>query len=140
MEELSNCPKCNAIFVKNQFKDICDACYKEEERLYETVYKFIRKRENRTATMQQVIDATGVEEELILKFIKTGRLKLTQFPNLGYPCTKCGKTIREGKLCESCTGQLRKDLNIHKAEEERKKEIEERSKRGTYFVMDEKDK
>lgn len=138
MAELSNCPKCDALFVKNQFRDVCQNCYNEEEKMYETVYQFIRKRENRTAMMHQVVEATGVEEVLILKFIKTGRLKLSQFPNLGYPCDKCGKMIREGKICESCTTGLRKELKTHNAEEERKKEIEKRDKQGAYFVLDDK--
>lgn len=138
MDELTNCPKCGDIFVKNKFRDICQKCWKEEEEAYEKVYQFIRKRENRAATIQQVEEATEVEEELILKFIKTGRLKLTQFPNLGYPCDKCGKIIQKGKICSSCAEKLRKELEIHKAEEERKKEIERRERQATYFAVDEK--
>ncbi|KON86283.1 membrane protein [Sporosarcina globispora] len=138
MAELSNCPKCDAIFVKNQFRDVCQDCWKEEEKAYETVYQFIRKRENRTAMMMEVVEATGVEEELIIKFIKSGRLKLTQFPNLGYPCEKCGASIREGKLCGSCAGGLRKDLQQFTAEEERRKEAAQREKPGTYFAVNEK--
>ncbi|MBU8881171.1 hypothetical protein BGM26_19800 [Bacillus sp. FJAT-29790] len=138
MAELTNCPNCNEIFVKNKFRDICQTCWKEEEKAYETVYQFIRKRENRAATMAQVVDTTGVEEELILKFIKTGRLKLTQFPNLGYPCDKCGAIIKEGKICKRCAEELRKDLDIHSAEELRRKEIERREKHATYFAVDEK--
>lgn len=138
MAELSNCPKCNGIFVKNKFREVCETCWKEEEKAYDTVYKFIRKRENRAATIIQVVEATGVEETLLLKFIKTGRLKVTQFPNLGYPCDKCGTIIREGKLCETCATELRKDLEVHRAEEERRKEIANREKHGTYFVADEK--
>lgn len=138
MAELTNCPNCNEIFVKNQFRDICQKCWKEEEKAYERVYQFIRKRENRTATMAQVVESTEVEEKLILKFIKTGRLKVTQFPNLGYPCDKCGAITREGKICDKCTETLRKDLEIFKFEEERRKEIEKRDKQATYFAMDEK--
>ncbi|KAB2336782.1 hypothetical protein F7731_10545 [Cytobacillus depressus] len=138
MAELINCPNCSSIFVKNQFRNVCDQCWKEEEKCYETVYQYMRKRENRAATMNQVVEATEVEEELLLKFIKAGRFKLTQFPNLGYPCDKCGAIIREGKLCDKCTDELRKDLAEHNLEEERRKEIERREKQATYFAVDEK--
>lgn len=89
----------------------------------------MRKRENRAATIPQIEKATGVEEELILKFIKSGRLQVTHFPNLGYPCDRCGKIIQKGKLCESCAGSLRKDLEIHNVEEERKKKLSQ----ATYY-------
>ncbi len=138
MSELSNCPKCNNIFVKTQFRDVCESCWKEEEKVFESVYQFIRKRENRMATMSQVVEATEVEEELLLKFIKSGRLKLAQFPNLGYYCEKCGTLIRAGKLCEDCSDGLRKDLNIHKVETNRRKEMEDRERQATYFAVDEK--
>jgi flagellar operon protein (TIGR03826 family) len=135
MAELENCPYCDKVFVKNQFRDICNDCWKEEELKYETVYQFIRKRENRTATMEQVVNATGIEETLILKFIRTGKLKLAQFPNLGYPCDKCGAYIREGKICPKCAKELRKGFNSLQAEEERKKQIADRDKHGTYFSI-----
>jgi flagellar operon protein (TIGR03826 family) len=140
MGELANCPKCGEIFVKTQFRDICQKCWKEEEKAYETVYQFMRKRENRAATIPQIVEATGVEEELLFKFIRNGRLLLTKFPNLGYPCDKCGKIIREGKLCASCKEELRKELELHEAEEERKREIERREKQATYYAVDEKDR
>ena len=88
MAELMNCPNCGSLFVKTNLRDVCETCYKEEEQAFETVYKFIRKRENRTATIYEASEGTGVDEELIFKFIKTGRLELAQFPNLGYPCEK----------------------------------------------------
>lgn len=110
MGELANCPKCNALFIKSTFKTICDACFKEEEKAYETVYNFLRKRENRTATLLEVVDGTGVSEDLILKFIRQKRLQLSNFPNLGYPCDKCGKAIQDGKLCINCAKELKAEI------------------------------
>lgn len=74
MDELANCPKCGALFVKNEYRDLCQNCWEEEEEKYKKVSHFIRKRENRTATIEEVMEATGVELGLILKFIKSGRI------------------------------------------------------------------
>lgn len=138
MDEIANCPSCGELFVKTKFRDVCHKCWKKEEEAFETVYKFMRNRKNRAATIDQVEKGTGVDRELIMKFIKTGRLRLTQFPNLGYPCDRCGTIIQKGKLCDSCMKELRKDLELHMKEEERKKEIEEKEKQITYYAVDEK--
>lgn len=132
MGELMNCPNCGSLFVKTNIRDVCETCYKEEDKAFQTVYTFIRKKENRTATIIETSEGTGVDEELIIKFIKTGRLKLAQFPNLGYPCQKCSTLIREGNLCGDCTNELRSELSVFEKEEERKRELKEREKR-TYL-------
>ncbi|BDG37529.1 TIGR03826 family flagellar region protein [Saccharococcus caldoxylosilyticus] len=118
---LANCPNCGSLFVKNQFRHICESCYREEEEAFEKVYRFLRKRENRMATMAQIVDATGVKESLLMKFIKSGRLQLAQFPNLGYPCDRCGRQIREGRLCVNCSKDLNQQLEMLQKEEEMKK-------------------
>ena len=43
MGELANCPKCNALFFFFFVQTVCQACIKEEEKAFETVYKFFRK-------------------------------------------------------------------------------------------------
>ncbi|MFJ7639485.1 MAG: TIGR03826 family flagellar region protein [Peribacillus sp.] len=134
--DLFNCPNCNSLFVKSKFRDVCDACYKEEEAQFDKVYDYIRKKSNRTASMVQVVDATGVEEELIIKFVKTGKLRIAQFPNLGIPCEKCGTVIRSGRLCDSCSQSIRSGLETYENEEKRRLEIEERDKKNTYFTKD----
>ncbi|WP_226678963.1 TIGR03826 family flagellar region protein [Mesobacillus jeotgali] len=123
--DLQNCQKCDSLYVKNKFRDVCEKCWKEEEAAYDTVSKYMRKRENRAATVVQVVEATGVSEDLILKFIKAGRFQLTQFPNFGYPCDKCGAVIREGRICTSCAGELMADLRTVQKEEQRKKNMSE---------------
>ncbi|MDQ0218423.1 hypothetical protein ELQ35_03495 [Peribacillus cavernae] len=132
--ELTNCPNCDALFAKTKFRDVCDACYKEEEKKFDTVYQYIRKRENRMAMISQVVEATGVDESLIIKFVKTGKLRTSQFPNLGVLCEQCGTLTREGRLCNSCSTSLRSELNLHEQEEARRREIEIKEKRTTYFT------
>ncbi|WP_110928432.1 TIGR03826 family flagellar region protein [Bacillus massiliglaciei] len=131
--ELMNCPNCDALFVQTKFRDVCEVCYKEEEAQFDQVYEFIRKKKNRTATMEQVVEETGVEEMLIVKFIKTGKLRLSQFPNLGVPCEKCGKPTRAGKLCDACSKDLRSELNQFEKEEKERLEREERLRQNTYL-------
>ncbi|WP_078543842.1 TIGR03826 family flagellar region protein [Litchfieldia alkalitelluris] len=134
MSELANCPKCGTLFLKNTIREVCDGCYKEEEKSFTTVYEFIRKRENRTATVKEVVAGTGVNEDLIYRFIRTGRLNLAHFPNIGYPCQKCGTFIREGKLCGDCAGGLRKQLSQHEREEEKRAQLKrELEKKGTTY-------
>lgn len=138
MGELANCPKCNGLFVKSQFRDICDACYKEEEKAFETVYNYLKKRENRKATLIEVSEATEVSEDLILKFIRQGRLQLANYPNLGYPCERCGTMIREGKLCLECSRDIKREIEKMKMYENSQDHLELRH--TTYYVNQPKNK
>jgi flagellar operon protein (TIGR03826 family) len=133
MAELINCPDCDRLFVKISIRAICEVCYKKEETAFDKVYRFIRKRENRLATIIDVINATGVEEKLIYKFIKTGRIRATQFPNFGYPCQKCGALIKDGKLCTDCKNDLTKQLAQFEKSEHLEQELKEREKGATYY-------
>lgn len=133
--EIVNCSRCGGLYVKNPVRDVCDKCYKEEEEAYDKVSAYLKKRENRTASMLQVVRDTGVSEDLIHKFIKKGRIRLVQFPNLAYPCEKCGKPIQKGKLCTECMTELKTELEIFEKEEKRKKELE---KKQVYYAVDEK--
>ena len=93
--DLNNCPDCGALFIQNPVRDVCEKCYREEEAQYDKVYRFLRKRENRAATVETTAEATGVKENLLHKWVRRGRLQVALFPNLGYPCDKCGSIIRD---------------------------------------------
>ncbi|MEH6940755.1 TIGR03826 family flagellar region protein [Bacillus sp. JJ722] len=136
MGDISNCPNCNGIFLRTKFRDVCDKCFKEEELIFEKVYQYIRKKENRKATMEQVIEDTGVDEDLLVKFVRMGRLKTSQFPNLGYRCESCGSLIHEGKYCTACTSNMQHQLKTFEQEEKRKEEILERERRITFYTKE----
>ena len=116
--ELRNCPKCNGFFNYTGIRDLCGQCVAIEEKMYEEVYRFLRRRENRSATIEQIVDETGVTKELLHKWLRRGRLQPSMFPNLGYPCENCGELTKTGKLCVSCTDSIQSDLRQHEAAEE----------------------
>ncbi|MDL4839215.1 TIGR03826 family flagellar region protein [Aquibacillus rhizosphaerae] len=136
MGELANCPRCDALFVKG-LRDICQDCFKKEELAFQTVYDYMKKRANRTATVMQIVEETEVEEDLIIKFVKEKRLRASQFPNLHYPCEKCGNPIIEGKLCGPCSKGLVTELNkqgeIDKVSQRNK--AEDKQKANTYYSV-----
>ncbi|WP_318615800.1 TIGR03826 family flagellar region protein [Sporosarcina sp. YIM B06819] len=132
MAELRNCPTCGEFFNYTGVRDVCSKCAMSEEKIYEEVYRFLRKRENRAATIERIVEATGVIESLLYKWVRKGRLQPAMFPNLGYPCDGCGKLTSKGKLCESCATNIQNDLKIFEAVTEFREAIVEKD-RATYF-------
>jgi len=100
MAEVRNCPKCNEFFNYTGVREVCHKCAQSEEELYQIVYRFLRKRENRAATVERIVEATGAEEELLYRWVRKGRLQPAMFPNLGYPCDNCGllKRLRNSEI------------------------------------------
>ncbi|KGA97242.1 membrane protein [Alkalihalobacillus alcalophilus ATCC 27647 = CGMCC 1.3604] len=129
MRDLTNCPKCGALFVK-ALRPICNPCFKEQEDCFMKVKTYMSKKENRMATVQEVHEYTGVSYEMMHQFIREGRLLTTQFPNLGYPCESCGESINEGRICSDCRGQITKGLDQIEREEQLKQKMKEEEKRS----------
>ncbi|MBU9721732.1 MULTISPECIES: TIGR03826 family flagellar region protein [Bacillaceae] len=139
LNNIDNCPSCGKVFVK-ALRPVCNECHREVEKKFNTVYTFIKKRENRMASLEEVHEGTEVEKDLIVHFIREGRIHLAQFPNLGYPCEKCGSFIREGRICKECRSEIRSGLDQidrEKSFEDRKKQTE-RSKVTTYHSLNQR--
>ncbi|WP_079478165.1 TIGR03826 family flagellar region protein [Halobacillus salinus] len=137
MGEVANCPRCNAIFMKGA-ATVCPECQKQEEKDFQTVYVFLRKKENRTANVKEIEYHTGVEEKLIRKFVAQKRLHPAQFPNLMYHCDRCGAGIQEGRLCDSCTEEIEGGLEKVERDkdfEKRKEDLERLKSNKTYYSL-----
>ena len=130
MAELSNCKSCGKLFVQAT-SPICPSCRQEIEKKFETVWKYIRKKENREATVYQIHEATGIEEKLIFQWIQEGRLQVKDFKNLYIPCELCGTPIQSGKVCASCSTKLSKDIKTLQETEASEKRV---NKSRTYFT------
>lgn len=137
MAELDNCQECGNLFVR-AIRPICQDCYNKEEEKFQMVYNFMKKRVNREATIPEIVEGTGVEQLLIIKFVKEKRLRANQFPNLTYPCERCGEQIADGKLCEKCSNQLVEELEFEDQLEsiDERNQQAERDRMRTYFAVD----
>lgn len=138
MAELRDCPTCGDFFNYTGVREVCGKCAMDEEAMYEVVYRFLRRRENRAASIEQIVEKTDVTETLLHKWVRRGRLQPAMFPNLGYPCDNCGKLTTKGKLCVVCTETIEKDLRTFDAAIEFREAIEE-NESATYH-MDRKPK
>jgi len=134
--ELANCVRCGSVFAKG-LRNICKKCYQEEEDAFQAVYKFLTVRKNRQATILEIVDATDVDEDLIIKFIKEKRLRASDFPNLMYPCEKCGNPILDGKLCNTCRERLISDMEQYDELEEKAEALRESEQvKSVYYAVD----
>ncbi|MBC9784470.1 flagellar protein [Heliobacterium chlorum] len=105
---VKNCPRCNRIFIPQGGRRICPVCVREEEEKYEKVREYLR--EYPGATLLEVVNATGVDEDTILQYIKEGRIEASDFQDAAIECERCRTPISSGRLCAKCQGDLAREL------------------------------
>jgi flagellar operon protein (TIGR03826 family) len=113
IDKLRNCPRCGDLFVANS-REVCPNCVQKETQELEACIQFLKKKENRQASMQEVSEGTGVSIDQITKFIMDRRLSAENNPNLGYPCESCGKMIQSAKFCEPCKEDWEQSIQAQK--------------------------
>jgi flagellar operon protein (TIGR03826 family) len=107
--EFRNCPVCGNLF-NYVSRYMCPTCIEVEEKEFETVRKYVR--DNEGATIFSVSQATGVNEEKIIRFLKEGRLIARGMVLEGeLTCERCGKVVTEGTMCETCKADIFRDFN-----------------------------
>jgi len=94
-----NCPRCGKLFVKIR-EPICEKCVKEEEQIYEKVREYVK--DNPDQTIQTICEACDVTTKRILQYLKDGRLEASKGLQSESVCSKCGKPILSGRMCEKC--------------------------------------
>ncbi|MBP1157809.1 MULTISPECIES: flagellar protein [unclassified Paenibacillus] len=134
---VENCVRCGKVYLKNNF-GMCTNCIKDIEAEYEKCLKFLR--ENRTCTIQELSDETGVDMKQIVKFIREGRISIRNNPNMGYECDMCGTIIRTNNICDNCRSRLAKDFDHLHEDEERKKSREEQQRGSAFKIREDRTK
>lgn len=106
--EVKNCPNCGNIFRKTTWP-ICQDCKNNMENELSKCTEFIRR--NRQTNMSQLVEQTGVSEISITKYIRDGKINISDVPNLSYPCDLCESNIRKGNLCYNCRVKINTDID-----------------------------
>ena len=97
--ETKNCPRCGKVFVKIR-EPICEPCVKEEEQIFEKVREYVK--ENPNLPIGEVAEACEVQPKRILQYIRDGRLEAVPGMKGEVVCSKCGKPLLVGRMCEKC--------------------------------------
>ncbi|MBP1962039.1 flagellar protein [Paenibacillus aceris] len=104
---VANCPRCGKVFQKN-LRNQCADCSRSIDSLLQGCLDYLRR--NHRSTNEQLNAAIGITSEQMYAWIKEGKLLLTDYPNLNYPCASCTKLIRQHKLCQDCTFRINREI------------------------------
>jgi len=109
MPELKNCRKCKRIFPYIAGMQICESCRREEEKLFEKVWEFLR--DNPGTSMPEVAEELDVPYEQLMKYVREGRIQV-KAPDgrLIMFCERCGDIIKSGRICDKCEGGLTREF------------------------------
>ena len=104
MADLRNCSECGGLFVF-MGRDVCPKCIEKEEEDFDAVRKYVR--EHSGASVVEVAEATGIDEERILHFLREGRLISKGLRATAvFNCERCGKRIESGRFWRACAEEL----------------------------------
>lgn len=115
--ETKNCPKCGRLFT--HIRDpLCPECTKEEELTFQKVRAYLK--EFPGDSIAKVSRETGVSTRKINKYLREGRLEVSDGLSDFLTCMSCGKPIPTGKFCRDCSSRLSKGMGISSSTEESK--------------------
>ncbi|MBO9596264.1 MAG: hypothetical protein J7559_00345 [Cohnella sp.] len=127
---VAHCPKCGKIFQVNM-RNLCNDCSTEEDSLLRTIELQLLR--NRHMTNEELSEASSVPMDRIRVFIRSGKLKLYDYPKLADECDRCRKPIRSGTMCLACKTKIQDDI-AYALEQERL--LKERIRQNTYIARD----
>lgn len=104
---IKNCPGCGALFVPGA-KGVCPACAQRDEEQFEVVRAYLQG--NPDAVLADVAEATGVEQQTILRFIRASRLVVGRPQGFGLACDRCGEPVSTGHICQTCAKELTQQI------------------------------
>ncbi|MCL2202316.1 MAG: flagellar protein [Defluviitaleaceae bacterium] len=94
-----NCPRCGRMFSKDQHP-ICKECMKAEEEKFEEVRLFVK--DNPHCSAQEVSEACEISVKRLMHYVREGKLEISQGMAELITCSKCGRPIKSGRMCERC--------------------------------------
>lgn len=104
--DIRNCKNCNRIF-NYQGSKYCPACVIELDQIFIKIREYIY--ENSGSTIAEVSENTGVETDIIMEFLREGKLELKEATML-LECKSCGRAIKTGVMCKECLSHFETEM------------------------------
>ena len=112
--EATNCPRCGRMFMKIS-KPLCPDCEKADEEKFEVVRAFVK--ENPDCTIHEVSKECEISVKRIMKYVREGQLEVSKGMQDAITCTKCGKPIDKGSMCEKCSIAVASSISDMRAQD-----------------------
>ena len=106
--EVINCKSCGKIFSHLSGPPICPVCTKKVDEKFQEVKEYIY--DNPGVGIHEVSEEMEVSVSQIRQWVREERLTFADNSPTGIDCVGCGVTIKTGKFCNRCKGDLVKDL------------------------------
>jgi len=104
--DVRKCKQCNRLFQYHGSK-YCPSCLIEIDKIFMVIREYIY--ENPNSTIIEVSENTGVDGDIILEFLREGKLELKE-ATLLLECKSCGKPIRSGQMCAECVSKFETEM------------------------------
>jgi ribosomal protein L37AE/L43A len=100
---ISNCAKCGKVFLPDTYTPVCAECLAKDHNDLKIINEYLH--DYPLAGILEVATRTGVDAMQILRFVKSGSLRITDAPD-PYKCRMCGKDLKKGTLCQDCMDKV----------------------------------
>lgn len=107
MADIKNCSKCGRMFAAEGSQKFCSRCRNDDDENFKKVREYVY--DNPDANIPEVSEATEVDEEAILRFLRMGKLIL-KGDGMGLDCERCGKSISSGRFCDTCVREMKSEF------------------------------
>lgn len=109
VQKFRNCARCGKVFVAAAPQRVCPSCSRDDEEQFRAVKEYLNR--NPGSPLGQVAEATGVRPDVILSYLRQGRLDASHAPtDAKLVCSLCGASITSGVVCASCHKQAEAEL------------------------------
>lgn len=130
--DIKTCRNCGKIF---QFRGVytCPECIREIDDLFVKVRDYIYR--NPRANIDSICEDTGANSEMVMDWLREGRLIASEHSTPLLGCTKCGAPIVTGQLCVKCANAFKSEVNSasKSMNEEIKRQAEAAERRGLHI-------
>lgn len=103
--QLINCRECGKVCIDNLLR-LCPECTARRQVEEEKVMAYLRERSQ--ASLEEICQATGVKEDIVMDMLRRGRLVNR---TVTYKCEACGAPITAGRLCDKCSRNIVKQAS-----------------------------